>query len=213
MSVEADKLTPDEHADMRADVLTGIDQIQHSRKRRARALAASFAVVLVAGLTAGTATLLASRTVMVPQPASSSAPTAAVETPQPCLAYEGSNIEYANGGAAIAEAISNVTLPPGFVVSPGITITSATDGTSVDAVARVCGASLSRAAMVDAGNAIAKQISSQPAVGELRILTIEPWIPVSSEAIARDENTPDIQTRYSEYDWNTPEALPDEAWR
>lgn len=202
----SDQLTQREHGDIRDLLLAGSQRIKPRGARRAL-MPAAVAVVLVVGVV-GTvvATTLGGNTDEVaatPQPMSSSA------VPQLCIDYEGSEVENARGGDAIAAAAASADLGADAVLSPGIQVLESTDRPGTfEATARVCGDDLTAQEIVAAATTIAKAIYADPAHTNLSALTVSAWKPISSDAIAEDPTAAPISTDYQNHDWDaSPDTL------
>ena len=206
----SDQLTPQEHGDIRDLLLAGSQKIKPSGARRAL-IPTTVAIVLVVGVV-GTvvATTLGGNTGQVagtPQPTTSSA------VPQLCIDYEGSEMENAPGGDAIAAAAATANLGANAVLSPGIQVLESTDRPGTfEATARVCGEGLSNQELVAAATAIAKGIYADPAHTTLSLLTVSAWKPVSSDAIAQDPDGAPISTDYQAHDWAAAPDTLTTAW-
>lgn len=209
-------LTPREHADVRDLLLAGSERMKPSGVRRAL-VPAAVAVVLVAGIVGTTVvTTFGSNT---NQPAATPAPTgiatidAQALIPAACAEYANSDADNAPGGDAIANAAETADLGPRAVLSPGIQVVeSASNPGTFEATARVCGDALDRQELVAAATSIAKAIHADPAHAGLSTLVVAAWRPISSDAIAKDENLPSISTDYQAHDWDAASDLLATAW-
>lgn len=215
MSTNSAGLSPQEHDEVRATMVAGLEKLRRSRHRRGQFVAAGVALVMVGGVTSGTLSLFGLLpTTQAPPPAAT--PTAEPEAvaPDQCLTYQNAALETIPEGAALAAAIRAADLPAGYVMSPGITVAEAPDaeGAGLEAVVRVCGEAVSTAELKEIGNSLAASITADPASDDLSTLIVEPWVPIESDAIGADPRGAAIRTDFQEYDWSNPAAPPVDAW-
>jgi hypothetical protein len=211
MSTNRAGLSPQEHDEVRATMVAGLEKLRRSRHRRGQFVAAGVALVMVGGATSGTLSLFGLLpTTQAPPPAAT--PTA--EAPDPCLTYENAALETIPEGAALAAAIRAADLPAGYVMSPGISVAEvpAAEGAGLEAVVRVCGDPVSSTELKEIGDGLAASIAAHPASDDLTTLIVEPWSRVSSDAISADPQRPAIRTDFQEHDWSNPAAPPVDAW-
>lgn len=212
---EDNGLSPREHGEMRDKLLIGARSIRPAGSGRSQFAAAGVALILVGAVAGGIAgfALNGDRSTGMPAATPSATATAGSTVPQQCLDYELRPGANSPGGDAIAATAATAALPDGVVISPGVDVTeSATVSGTLDATVRVCGDQVTRATLVEVGNAIARTVSASDADhSSLSGIIVEAWGPIDSDAIAERADISSIRTDFQTHDWAT--ADPDAPWK
>lgn len=208
-----DGMTPREHDDVRSLLLAGAQRIRPAASRRT-ILSAAVSLIVVAGVVGGVATAaLSNRAAPIAGvPSETATPTPLI--PALCVKYAASDLDNPAAGEPIAVAGARATLDDDAMLSPGISVReSATVPGTFDAVARVCSAKWDRDRLIAAATAIAAAIQADPAHATLTQLTVAPWVPISSDALAQDPNTAYVTTVFPDHPWEQDPSTLVSAWQ
>jgi hypothetical protein len=213
MSIKDDELTSREQLEMRNELLAAVGSFRRTSASRTQFIAGGVGLILVGAVVGGIAGFALNGRPTNVGPAATRNGTPSSIVPAQCTKYEDGITDNAPGGAGIVAAAASANLPPGVVLSPGVSVVaSATKPGALEATVRICGEGVTRDDLVEAGNAIAAAIAvATPR--SLATLTVEAWGPIDSDAIAADPNTPPIHTDYQSHDWSHPGQSPGAWWQ
>jgi len=84
-------------------------------------------------------------------------------------------------------------------------ITSVDEPGMLEAVARVCSTSMTKAELIEVGNAIAMSIKADPINESVAVLKVSGWAPGADGQLAKGDT---ITTDYQLYTWDPSAAVP-----